>query len=53
MKTYYTSTRPVKPEPTTTDLLKASLYIIGAFILFIVVPFGASFIDYFMNAVFN
>ena len=40
-------------QPTKADTAKAILYLIGLFILFFVVPFGASFIDYFMNAVFN
>lgn len=40
-------------QPTKADATKAILYLIGLFTLFVVVPFGASFIDYFMNAVFN
>ncbi len=53
MKTYYTSTKPVNPEPTTSDLLKALGYIFGLFFIFVVILFGSSFIDYFMNACFK
>lgn len=40
-------------QPTNKDLAKAGLYILALFVLFVVVPFGHNFIDYFMNAVFK
>ena len=40
-------------QPTNKDLVKAGLYILALFVLFVVVPFGHNFIDYFMNAVFK
>lgn len=54
MKTqHYTNVKPVKPEPTNMDLLKAFGIILVLAFLTIVIPFGRSFIDFFMNACFK
>ena len=40
-------------QPSNKDLIKAILYLIGLFILTVVIPFGHEFIDFFMNANFK
>ena len=55
MKTnvHYSNVKPVAPQPTSADLLKALGYILVLAFLTIVIPFGRSFIDFFMNACFK
>lgn len=50
---HYSSVKPVRPQPTNKDLLKALGYILALAFLTIVIPFGRSFIDFFMNACFK
>lgn len=55
MKTslHYQSVKPVAPQPTNKDLLKALGILLALAFITIVVPFGHCFIDYFMNACFK
>jgi len=55
MKTnvHYSNVKAIKPEPTSIDILKAIGYILALAFITIVVPFGHSFIEYFMNACFK
>lgn len=55
MKTnvHYSNVKPIAPEATNKDLLKALGYILALAFLTIVIPFGRSFIDFFMNACFK
>lgn len=48
-----TTTKISKVQPSNKDMLKAFGIILALAFLTIVVPFGHSFIDYFMNACFK
>lgn len=47
MKTnvHYSNVRPVAPQPTNKDLLKASLYIVSAFVVSVLLLAGVDLID--------
>jgi len=47
MKTtlHYSSVKPINPEPTKADLLKALLYIFGLFFLTVILLAGCDLID--------
>lgn len=47
MKTnvHYSNVKPIAPQPTNKDLLKASLYIASAFIVTVLLLAGVDLID--------
>lgn len=46
MKTqHYTNVKPVKPEPTNIDLLKALSYVFGLFFIAVILLAGCDLID--------
>ena len=47
MKTnlHYSNVRPIAPQPTNKDILKASLYIVSAFAVSVLLLAGVDLID--------
>lgn len=46
MKTqHYSNVKPVRPQPTNKDMLKAGIYVVSLFIVSVLVLAGADLID--------
>lgn len=43
--THYSNVKPIQPEPTSKDIIKAITYILSAFILTVILLAGVDLID--------